>query len=318
MPASHTVTTKDDVPLKELFETTTGIVNIFNEAQRPFRDLFAEQVDQQTFTQDPNGGELTWEELAEGEAPRTGDVEESQRVTVRIGKYGRALGFSQDFIEDHTESQVLKRFRKMVAGAKEREEQVIFNALKDGIADGRKLWYDVPDYGEYTFTNTHDHYFDNTDELFPDSASGTAHEVHSHISKAKADLTHHGFTGPFVALVSSSLKRQLRDEVSWDAQYHVPMASNMRSADVMDLDIIIDGVRIIETPWITNDEFYITQVNNDSPLKFYERRPVQVTAPNGGRANMPGELIGASGSARFGVKMVDPIRAAYVNADQIS
>lgn len=318
MPVNHEIATKDGVPLSEILDTVSGIVDIYNQAERPFRDMFVESVDQQTFTQDPSGGEMTWEELAEGEAPRTGDVGESKRVTVRIAKYGRSLGYSQEFLEDHTEQQVLKRFRRMVEGAKEREEQTIFNALKDGIADGRELWYDVPDYGDYSFTNTHDHFFDDTDELFDnDGADDTAYPAHRHIEEAKAHLTHHGFTGPFVALTSSSFKRALRDEISWDAQYHVPMATSMRSSDIQDLDIVVDGVRLVETPWISGDEFYITQVQNDSPLKFYERRPVQITAPNGGQVQHPGELVSASGSARFGVKMVDPIRAVYGNATQI-
>lgn len=319
MARNRELNTKDGVPLSELLDTVTGIVDIYNEAERPFRDLFVEQVDQQTFTQDPNGGEMTWEELAEGEAPRTGDIKDGKQMTFRIAKYGRSLGFTQEFIEDHTEEQVLKRFRKMIGGAKKLEEQKIFETLQNGIADGRTLWYDVPDYGDYSHTNNHDHWFEDTDSLFDnDGVDDTSYEAHEHLEAGKDHLTHHGFEGPFVALMGTSFKRKLRDEFTYNAQYHIPMATNMRSSDIHDLDIVVDNIRAVETPWISGDEFYLTQVQNGSPLKYYERRPVQVTAPNGGEARHPGDLLGASGSARYGLKMADPLRALYVNATQVT
>jgi hypothetical protein len=315
MARNRELTTKDGVPLDELLDIATGIVDIYNEADRPFRDLFVEEVNQQTFTQDPTGGEMTWEELAEGEAPRTGDVQESKQMTFRIAKYGRSLGMTQEFVEDNTEEQVLKRFRKMVAGAQEREEQVVFDAIKSGIADGSQLWYDVPDYGEYSHSNTHDHWFEDSSVLFGDSNN---YEAHEHLESAKDHMTHHGFDGPFVALMGTDFKRNLRDEFTYNMQYHIPMANGLRSGDVRDLDIVVDNIRAVETPWIKGNEFYITQVQNDSPVKFYERRPVQITAPDGGRAVHPGDLLGASGSARYGVKMVNPLKAAYVSATNLA
>jgi hypothetical protein len=94
----------------------------------------------------------------------------------------------------------------------------------------------------------------------------------------------------------------------------------MRSADIHDLDIVIDGVRMVESPWMTGNKMYITQVQNGSPVKFYEERPVQLTqgTEGGGPVISPGDLLGANASARWGVKMVDPIRAVYINATSLS
>lgn len=319
MSPRHELTTKDGVPLDDLLDQTRRLVDIFNDAERPFREMFAEDVDQQTFYQEPADADVTWEELGEGEAPRTlVSEQDGKQLTVRIKKYGKSLGFTQEFIEDHTEDRVLRKVRTMLEGAQQTEQNLIRTALENGIADGSGVWYDIPDYGDYTFSNGHDHWFEDTDNLFDnDGADDTDYEAHEHIEEAKRQLTHHGFDGPFVALVSNGFKRSLRDEISWDASYHVPMATGMRSSALEDLDIVIDGVRLIESPWLSGDKFYVTQAQNQSPVKFYERRPVQVTQPNGGVVRHPGELVGASGSARFGVKNVDPLRAVYVNATSL-
>ena len=138
------------------------------------------------------------------------------------------------------------------------------------------------------------------------------------VEEAKRELTHHGMSGPFAALVSNSFKRKMKDELSWDAQYHIPMADSMRSSDIQDLDIIIDGVRLVESPWMKGDKFYLTQVANGSPIKLLEDRPVQVTRPNGAVVRSPGDLLGANATADYGCKMVDPLAATEVNPDNFN
>jgi len=110
----------------------------------------------------------------------------------------------------------------------------------------------------------------------------------------------------------------MRDEVSWDAQYSVPMANGMRSADVQDLDIVIDGVSLVESPWMAGDKFYVTQAQNDSPIKFLEERPVQVTRPNGAVVRSPGDLLGANAEADYGCRMADPLAAVEVTATKVA
>jgi hypothetical protein len=95
------------------------------------------------------------------------------------------------------------------------------------------------------------------------------------------------------------------------------MADGMRSADLQDLDIVIDGVRLVESPWMAGDKMYVTQANNDSPVKFLEDRPVQVTRPNGAVVRSPGDLLGANATADYGARMGDPLAAVEVNATQL-
>lgn len=321
MAPVHKVTTKDGVPLDELLEQSRRLIDIYNESERPFRDMFAEMVNQQTFYDNPQDADVYWEELAEGEHPRTVHREPNDnQIFIRDKKYGRSVGLTQDFIEKHTEDRVLRRIRTMLEGADNTLRELIISALENGYAQGQELWYDVPDYGAYTFTQTHSHDYQDTDSLFDnDGTDDTAYDAHKHLEKAKQDLTHHGFEGPFAALISSGFKYKLRDEITWDAQYHIPMATGMRSADVADLDIVFDGIHLVESPWMTGDQFWLTQAQNGSPVKIYEDSPVHMRrgSEGGGPVLSPGDLVGANAYARWGVKNVDPLRAVKVNATQV-
>jgi len=314
MPTRN-LTTKDDVPLRELLDTAERIVDVFNDvADFPFRDLFVENVPQQHFTQLPDG-EYKWEELAEGEHPRTAEYDDQKRVPLSVAKYGRSLGFTQEFIEDNDSQQVEKRFRRLVEGAQELMQDHILDVIDSGIPDGTQdAWYTVEDYGNYSFSDDHQHRFSSTDDLFGD---GNSHEAHEHIEQLADHLRHHGRGENLVGLTSASFKRSLRDEITWDAQYNIPMASNLRTTNINDATINIDGVSLLQTPWVTGDEIYVVDAASDKPVKMHEKRPVQLTRPNGGAVQQPGELLGASGTGRWGFKMADPLGAAYINADDL-
>lgn len=318
----HGVHTKDDVPLDELLDQTRRLIDIYNDQERPFRDMFAEMVDQQTFYNFPQNADTYFEELSEGEHPRTmiRDDREETQLFIRDKKYGKAIGYTQDFVEKNTSERVLRQVEEMLAGADNTMRELVLSALRDGYAQGQDLWYDVPDYGEYTFSQNHSHEFLDTDSLFDDDGTDdTAYTPHRHIEEAKRELTHHGFDGPFAALISTDFKYSLRDEISWDAQYHIPMANNMRSADIHDLDIVIDGVRMVESPWMSGNDMWLTQVQNGSPVKIYEESPVRLRqgSEGGGPVQSPGDLLGANATARWGVKNVDPLRAVYVEATNL-
>jgi hypothetical protein len=316
MPRSE-LTTKDGKSLDDLLEMVRQTIEIYRDSERPYRDMFAVEVDQQTFFQEVQQEDLYWDKIAEGEHPRTvvDDDEEGKWISIRGDTYSKGLGFTREFVQKSTTQEIMRKVQRMLEGAQNTEERLIREVFFGGIADGRNLWYDVPDYGEHTHANDHDHTFADTNELFGDTNAHTARE---HLEQAKEHMTHHGFDGPFVALGSTGFKRYLRDEITWDANYHIPMATNMRSSAIEDLDIIYDGIRYIESPWMTGDQFYLTQVDNDGPVKFYEDEPLTVTRPNGANVESPGDLLGANGYMRNGARFVDPLRAVDVTADNLS
>jgi hypothetical protein len=320
MAIRHELHTADGVDIDDLLEKAHTLFDRYNDAEKPFREMFAETVSEQTFYQEAEQDDVYWDELSEGEQPRSmrADDPDGKWMTIRSTTYSKSLGMSQKFIRRTPSDEILRKLRRLLSGAKNTEEQLIYTTLQNGIIDGSGAWYDIKDYGEYSFSNNHSHVFNDTDSLFDDDGTDdTAYEPHEHIEEAKRELTHHGMEGPFVALVSNSFKRALKDEISWDAQYHVPMANGMRSADVQDLDIVIDGVRLVESPWMTGDKFYVTQAQNESPIKFLEDRPVQVTRPNGAMVRSPGDLLGANAQADYGCRMADPLAAVEVKATEL-
>lgn len=316
MPRSE-LTTKDGKSLEDMLQKARTAIDIYRDAERPFRDLFATEVNQQTFFQEVEQDDIYWDKIAEGEHPRTvvDDDEKGKWITIRGDTYSKSLGFTRKFIQNSTSEEIMRKIQRMLEGAANTEDRLVRNAIFNHVADGSGTWYDIPDFGEYSHSNDHNHVFATTGDLFDDT---NAHEPHEHLETAKDHLTHHGFEGPFVALMSTSFKRKLRDELSWDAQFHIPMANNMRSSDLGDLDIVIDNIRAVETPWMTGNEVYVTQVDNEGPVKFYPEEEVTVTRPNGANVESPGDLLGANGYARMGVRPVDPLRTVNFTADNLA
>lgn len=305
--------TKDDVPLTTIAEQTQNLINYFNDADKPFVDMFAEQVGQQTFLQDIESDAETWEELSEGEYPgtMTDTDDDYYQMTIRTQEYGKALGLTQKFIERSTSDRLMKKIRAVIESGKETEERAIHEVIFNGISDGSEdLWYDVPDHGANSFARDHSHVFADTEELFGDTS---AHSVLDHIEYAADELYEHGWTGQKALLGSTDFKRSLRNEIE-DHNYHIPMATGMRSSDVRDLDIMPRGVGVLTSPYLTGDEFYVVNVN-EKPVKEYVEREMQVTAPTGGPAMEPGQFINSSGTMDFGVAMVNPLGAVHFKGE---
>ncbi len=310
MARNREIFTKDDVPLVEVAEQTQNLIDFFNDADRPFRDLFVEEVDQQTFLQEIEAEPGEWEKLSEGEFPGTTRAQDDDymQMTIRTQEYGRALGFTQKFLENSTSDHVLKQVRNVLEEGMETEDRIIHDVIFNGIADGSEdLWFDVPDHGEYGFTRSHSHTFASSEDLFGDT---NAHRASKHIEVAADDLRHHGWNGQKVALMSIEMKRRLRDELSWDADYHIPMATGMRSQNLREMTFSIDGVEIMTTPYLKGDEFYIVDLG-ENPVKEYVDREMQITRPTGGPAVEPGQIINSHATMDFGVSMTNPLGAVH-------
>lgn len=320
MARRHELHTADGKNIEDLLEMARTLFDRYNEADRPFTEMFAETVSEQTFYQEPRKDDIYWDKLSEGEQPRTMREEDydDEWITIRSDTFSKSLGMTQKYIRRTDSDKIVQKLQRLLTGAKNTEEQLVYNALTNGIADGSGDWYDVRDWGEYNFSQSHSHVFGDTDSLFDDDGNDdTQYYPHEHIEEAKRELTHHGMSGPFVALVSNAFKREMKDEISWDAQYHIPMADSMRSSDLQDLDIVIDGVRLVESPYMAGQKFYVTQAQNESPVKFLEDRPVQVTRPNGAVVRSPGDLLGANATADFGAQMIDPLAAVEVTPTEL-
>jgi len=231
-PHSTQLETKDDIPLVDLFDIAMQKVDLFNEAERPFRNLFVQKVSEMIFSADHVPADMTWERVGEGEHPVTGDLPDDKKVAMTVEKYSRALNFSQESIEDN----------------------------------------------------------------------------------------HHG-RNPDWALCSSEFAAELVNELSWDASYNIPDASDLRSTALPENQIQIDGTTLFQTPWINdegNSSYTFYMMDGSKPLYFHEASPIKLNGLNGAPVHSPGDLLGATGSARWGVKMIDPLAGVKVTADNLA
>lgn len=311
MAYNRQITTKDDVPLADLLMDAVAEIEIFNDAARPLRELFAQDVDERTFR--VHTGDMTWEELAEGEHARTGTLDSTQ-MSFSVKKYGRSLGYTQEFIEDNTADIVRREFQELVEGALNKEHEVLFDIVQNGWADGSQLWFDPEDYGAYTHTDTHDHTFADSQELFGDT---NAHTPSEHIREANTDLRHHG-KSPGIALVSNDMAQNFIGELTDDATYAIPEAEGLRSTALPDATLRVDGTRILQTAWLTGNEVHVVAAD-ENPIYFHEARPVQLTqGENGGPVGDPGDLLGSYGSVRYGAVIADPLAGVKFTADDLA
>lgn len=324
--------TKDDVPLYEIGDYTLEMMDVFNdEASRGFIDMVSQEVDSRTFL--ARTGDMTWEEVAEVEHARTGQLEDYQ-MAFNVDTYARDLGFSREYIEDSPAELIQDHVTELVAGGRDKMFEVVFDVMKNGIADGSELWYDPQDYGEYTFTNTHNHTHtglnndaaDTGNVLFNDTSSHTPTQIANELAK---ELRHHGYN-PDTAITTSDMADLFIEERSegFGSQYYVPQAENLQSATLDDAmnNIEVRGMDVMETAWLTPDAngehpIYVYD-SSIAPVKTNTVRPMEITdnsgAPVGGAGGFrgdPGALLGTYGSMRMGAKFADPLAGTVVNVD---
>lgn len=313
------LTTKDDVPLSELLGYGMEMVETYREAPRSFLSNFTQEVSSRTFM--TRTGDMTWQEVAEMEHARTGTLD-SKQMAFSVKSFSRSLGYSREFIEDNPSEMLRAEFQELVRGADNKEFEVLFDVVKNGIADGSQLWYDPQPYAGQTFTNTHDHTYADTQELFGDAS---AYTVARHIRQANKDLREHGLR-PTVALVSHEVAASIVDARTDGMNYHIPEAEGLREGALPEQTLKEDGVSIVQTAWLNGSEEYDVYVLSDGQhIKTNYVRPVELTdntgAPIGGAGGAygdPAALLGAYGSMRFGAKMADPLAGVKFTADNIA
>lgn len=309
--------TADDVPLTEVAENAQQIVDYFNnEAEQPFMEIFVDEVDQQTFIQEISEARPdTFDRLAEGEFPsfqNDTSLPQYNELTIRATEYGKALGMTQKFIENATSDQLQDKINEVVEGATETQMEDVFDLVSNATYDGSgDLWFEVPDYGSYTFDDTHSHVIPDTNTLMndvgmPDEANDgfTAME---HFEAAAEHLRHHGWTtGQKVALVSKDWKFKLKQELTHEADYHIPMADGLRETDIRNFEPQPGGVMVMQSPYLTGDEFIVYDAGIQ-PIKMYVERDLQLTQPQGGPVQHPGDLINGSATMSYGMACTNPL-----------
>ena len=313
------LTTKDDVPLSDLLGYGMEVIETYREAPRTFLGNFTQEVSSRVFM--TRTGDMTWQEVAEMEHARTGTLS-SKQMAFAVKSYARSLGYSREFIEDNPSEILREEFSELVRGADTKQFEILFEVLKNGIADGSELWYDPQPYAGQTFTNTHDHTYTDTNELMGDS---NAHSVSDHVRTANKDLREHGYR-PSVALVSHDVAGELVAERTDAVGFHIPEAEGLREGALPEQTLRVDGVSFIQTAWLNGSEAQDVIVLADGrPIKTSTVRPVELTdntgAPIGGAGGSygdPAALLGAYGSMRMGAKMADPLSAVKFTADNIA
>ena len=317
------LTTKDDVPLSDLLGYGMEMIETYRQAPRSFLGNFTQEVSSRTFM--TRTGDMTWKEAAEMEHARTGTLT-SEQMAFAVKSYERSLGYSREFIEDNPSEILRAEFEHLIRGADDKEFEVLFEVMKNGIADGTALWYTPQPYAGQTFTNTHSHTFADTDALFGDAS---AHTVAEHVRKANKELREHGYR-PEVALVSHEVAGAMVGERTDGTNYHIPEAEGLREGALPETTLVEDGVRFVQTAWLNgSDEWdvYIMSQNgmNGAPIKTNYVRPVELTdnsgAPIGGAGGSfgdPAALLGAYGSMRMGAKMADPLAGVKFTIDNLA
>ncbi|TQQ81857.1 phage major capsid protein [Halonotius roseus] len=313
------LTTKDDIPLSELLDYGVELIDLYNDAPKGFLSGLTQEVSSRVFLQ--RTGDMTWEEVAEMEHAKTGTMDSTQ-MAFSVKSYSRSLGYSREFIEDNPSEMLRDEFQELIKGAETKDFEVLFDVLKNGVADGSQLWFTPEDYAGQSFSDTHNHTYADTEGVFGDT---DAHRASKHVRMVNKDLREHGKT-PRLGICGQDFADALIEERTDGTNYYIPEAEGLREGASMEQTLREDGVRFVQTAWLNgseSDDVYI--IADDTPIKTNTVRPVELTdntgAPIGGAGGAfgdPAALLGAYGSMRKGAKMADPLAAVKFTADNIA
>jgi hypothetical protein len=327
--AGSELLTKDDVPLYEIGDMTMEMMDVFNEeASRGFIDMFSQEVNTRTFL--ARSGDMEWDEVAELEHARTGSIDDYQ-LAFNVDTYAKDLGFTREYIEDSPAELIQDHVAEIVEGGRDKMFDVVFDVMRNGIADGSQLWYEPESHGAYDFTDTHDHTYtglnnnaaDTSKVLFNDTASHTPTEI---VRELSHELTHHGYRHDSILVPQELGDLFVQERIDgFGSQYYVPQAEQWEESNRNeDGELLrVNGATVMQTSWLKPDS------NGDYPLYMYDSavnpvktnfvREMELTdntgAPVGGSGGFrgdPGALLGTYGTMRFGALMGDPLAGATV------
>ena len=305
------ILTSDEVGLEKLLEYGQDLTGEFNaNSDRMFQSLLGQEVDTRTFRN--RVGEIEWRQSGEVEKARTGRLD-SESMAFTIQEYDAGLGWTRNFIEDNPQEILMQDMEALVDGADELMFEETFKVMDNGIADGTELeWTRPPSPGTNDFAADHNHNFGATTDLFGDS---NAYTPRQHIAKAGIELTHHKYS-PQVAFVSPDFAWKLYQDDTNNMDYQIREARDLLTTPINQIKANVNGTRVLQSAELSGDSFYVFDASK-KPLYYNWVRPIEITQEDGAPVNDPSELLGAYGSARFGIQMVNPWAGVKVTADNI-
>lgn len=306
------ILTSDEVDLEELLDYGQELTEQFNnEADRMFQSLLGQEVDTRTFRN--RVGEIEWRQSGEVEKARTGRLD-SESMAFTIEEYDAGLGWTRNFIEDNPAEILMQDMEALVEGADELMFEKTFDVMDNGVADGTELeWTKPPEPGDNNFDRDHNHVFGDSAQLFGDENDYTPRQ---HIAKAGVELTHHKYT-PEVAFISPDYAWKLMMDDSNNIDYQIREARELLTTPINQIEANVNGTRVLQTAELSGDTFYVFNSSKD-PIYYNWVRPVEIAQEDGAPVEDPSELLGAYGSARFGIQMVNPWAGVKVTPDNLT
>lgn len=312
MSYSNTIHTSDGVPLNEILLYGETLVEEYTQAERPFQSLLGRVVDTRTFRK--RIGESEWEKTGEAERARVGSEVKTYSTAFTIDEFSHAVGWTRNEVEDNPGSMLREDLEDMIQAADELIFEQTFDVMDKGIADGTELeWFVPPSPGQYDFAQDHNHVFGTTDDLFGDASN---HTLTEHVHKAAVELQHHKYNAD-IAFINPELAYTLLTEQSENLNWQIREARDLLTTPLSQIDFRIGSTRVVQSAEVPEDTFYIFDTRQ-KPLYYNWVRPVEIAQENGAPVVDPSDLLGAYGSARFGVEMVNPFAGVKVTPDSLA
>lgn len=312
MDYQNNLHTSDSVPLSEILQYGNALLEEYAQAPRPFQSLLGRVVDSRTFRK--RVGESAWEKSGEGERGRIGSNIKTYSMAFTIDEFKHAVGWTRNEVEDNPAGMLREDLEMMVMAADNLIFEETFKVMDKGIADGTELeWFQPPSPGQYNFAQDHDHVFTTTDQLFGDA---TAHTLSEHVHKSAVELQHHKYNAD-VAFINPELAYKLLTEQSNDLNWQIREARDLLTTPLPEIEFNIGGTRVVQTAEVPADTYYLFDTRQ-KPLYYNWVRPVEIAQENGAPVVDPADMLGAFGSARFGVKMANPFAGVKVTPDNIA
>lgn len=261
-------------------------IEAYKQTDLPARALFCAEYKSET------GGKvnitfakesMTMQEIAEGATPDFQHVD-YRHIDVTVKEYAIRVGVTRIMLED-------SRFDEIRNALDEARKAADRNVLKVILAELKVGWYNAdetpPEYGENTFSSSHDHIYTAT------GADGTLKLVA--ITEAVRKINEHGFRADTMLINGAQLK-ELMDLASFTATAGVtaPVRDQLLAAGSVGS---IYGLDVIVNEWIPAGKMLVVD-RSVKPLAFVERRAL--TAEEDPSAGFG--IVGSFLSQRFGVK----------------